>query len=78
MKCVICKNTNIEFREIQEQINIGNNIVIIPLKIHICQNCGEKYFTRNDLKKIEEVKDKITNKKIDYEEIGKVLLVHTI
>jgi hypothetical protein len=42
----------------------------------MCPNYGEKYFTRNDMKKIEEVKDKIKRKTIDYEEIGKVILAH--
>ncbi len=55
MRCVICKNPDIQKKQVQEEIKKGEDIVLVPLEILVCLNCGERYYDRKAMKKIEEV-----------------------
>ncbi len=74
MKCVICHGDNIKITKIKEELNIGNDIVYIPLEIHVCESCGERYYTRKTIKLLEELKEELQANKGNLKEIGKVLI----
>jgi YgiT-type zinc finger domain-containing protein len=76
MKCVICKGSNIELKTVEEQIRIGKDIVLIPMDILVCSNCGERYYDRKAMKKIEEIRSRLKNQDIEVEEVGKVMRAH--
>jgi len=75
MKCVICHSEDIEVKEIKEEIKIGNDIVYVPIEIPVCNSCGERYYERKTLQKLEETEFRLKNKEITVKEVGKVLTV---
>lgn len=72
MKCVVCKSSDIQMKNVEEEIEIGNDIILIPVDVLVCSNCGERYYDRKTLKKIEELKSKVSNHDLKIEEVGKV------
>jgi len=75
MKCVICRGEDIKEKEVEEEIRVGNDIVLVPVKVMECMSCGERYYDRRTMKMLEEVEDKIEKKRLEVEPIGKVLKV---
>lgn len=73
MKCVICKSSDIQMKKIEEEIKFGNDIVLIPLEVLVCQNCGERYYDRRTMRNIEEIRSRLRNHDLEVEEVGKVL-----
>ncbi len=76
MKCIVCKSTDIEFKTVDEQIRKGRDIILVPMSILVCSNCGERYYDRKSMRKIEDIRNKVQNQELDVEEIGKVMRVH--
>jgi len=52
---------------------MGNDIVLIRLDLPVCSQCGERYYDRSVMKRIEEIKAKGREKALLVEEVGKVL-----
>ena len=75
MKCVICHSEDIEVKKVKEEIKIGNDIVYVPIEIPVCNSCGERYYERKTLQKLEETEFRLKNKEISVKEVGKVLTV---
>ncbi|MCL4496906.1 MAG: YgiT-type zinc finger protein [Deltaproteobacteria bacterium] len=73
MKCVICKSSDIQLKNVEEEIEIGNDIVLVPVEVLVCPNCGERYYDRKTLRKLEEVKANLTKHNLQLEEVGRVL-----
>ena len=59
MKCVVCKGSDIELKTVEEQIRTGRDIILVPINTLVCSNCGERYYNRISMKKIEEIKSKL-------------------
>jgi YgiT-type zinc finger domain-containing protein len=76
MKCVICKGSEIELKTVDEQIRTGRDIVLVPMSILVCSNCGERYYDRKAMKTIEEIRSKLKNQDLEVEEVGKVMRAH--
>jgi YgiT-type zinc finger domain-containing protein len=76
MKCVICKSGNLSVKEVEEEIRNGNDIALLKMEIMVCENCGERYYNRNDITRLEQIKKNMNNESLQLEEIGKVVLVH--
>ncbi len=72
MKCVICKSSDIKMKMVEEEVKLEKDIILIPMKVLVCVNCGERYYDRNAMRKIEEMRAKINQQDIKIEEIGKV------
>jgi YgiT-type zinc finger domain-containing protein len=73
MKCIVCKGSDIEPKTVDEQIRTGKDIILIPINILVCSNCGERYYDRNAMRKIEEIRTRVKNQELDVEEVGKVM-----
>jgi len=73
MKCVICKGSNIELKTVDEQIRTGRDIVLVPMNILVCSSCGERYYDRKAMKKIEEIRSRLKNQNLEVKEVGKVM-----
>ena len=76
MKCVVCKGSDIELKTVDEQIRKGRDIILVPMSILVCSNCGERYYDRKSMRKIEDIRNKVQNQELDVEEIGKVMRAH--
>ena len=73
MKCVICKSSDIQNKMIEEEIKSGRDIVLVSLDVPVCMNCGERYYDRNTMRKIEDVRSRLKQKDLEVKEVGKVL-----
>ena len=73
MKCIICRGSNINPKTVDEEIRKGNDIILVPLDILVCSNCGERYYNKKAINRIEEIRSKLENKEVEVEEIGKVM-----
>jgi hypothetical protein len=58
---------------IEEEIKSGTDIVLVPMDALVCMNCGERYYDRKTMRKIEDVRSKLKQKDLKVEEVGKVL-----
>lgn len=76
MKCVICKSTDIATKTVDEQIRSGKDIVLVPMKLKVCGACGERYYDRDAMKKIEEIRSRLKVNDVEVKEIGKVFRAH--
>ncbi len=72
MKCVICKSSDIQMKIVEEEIKAGRDIVLIPMEVSVCLNCGERYYDRKAMRKIEELRDRLKRHDLEVEEVGKV------
>ncbi len=73
MKCVICKSSDIQMKMIDEEVKLGKDIVLIPMEVLVCQNCGERYYDRKTMQKLEETRSKLREKDLEVEDVGRVL-----
>jgi YgiT-type zinc finger domain-containing protein len=78
MKCVICKSNNIEKKKVQEEIKQDADIVLVPLEIVVCLDCGERYYDRNAMRKIEDIRERVRKRDLAVKEIGRVLLAEAV
>ena len=76
MKCIVCKGSDIELKTVDEQIRMGRDIILVPMNILVCSNCGERYYDRKAMRTIEEIRTKLKNQELDVEEVGKVMRAH--
>ncbi|MBE0478873.1 YgiT-type zinc finger protein [Candidatus Aerophobetes bacterium] len=73
MRCVICNGSTIKKRQVDEELKDGDNVVLIPIEVLVCEQCGERYYTRQIMKTLEEIEEDIKEKKISLKEVGRVL-----
>ena len=74
MKCVICKSPAIQKKMIEEEVKSGRDIVLVPMEVLVCTSCGERYYDRKAIKKIENIRERLKNHELEVQEVGKVLL----
>jgi len=74
MRCVICHGSKIEASEVNEESKVGNDIVYVPVKVFVCQTCGERYYDRRTIQFLEETERKLSTEEPKLKEIGKVLM----
>jgi len=73
MKCVICKSSDIQKRPVEEEVKQANDIVLIPMEVMVCQQCGERYYDTKAMRKLEEMRLKLRKKDLAVEDVGRVL-----
>jgi YgiT-type zinc finger domain-containing protein len=60
-------------KTIEEEIKSDNDIVLIPLEVLVCQSCGERYYDRKAMRKMEVVRSRLRKHDLKVEEVGRVL-----
>jgi YgiT-type zinc finger domain-containing protein len=73
MKCVICKSSDIQVKMVEEEIKSGMDILLVPIEVLVCDHCGERYYDRKAMRKIEDVRSRLKQKDLKVKEVGKVL-----
>ncbi len=53
-----CGGQDIKDKEVEEEIKVGNDIVIVPVKVKVCMGCGERYYDRGTMRMLEVVEEK--------------------
>ena len=74
MKCVICHSEQIIPINVNEEFNIGHDIIYVPIKIPVCKDCGERYYDRKTKQYLEKIGTELQKNKHNLKEIGKVLI----
>ena len=74
MKCVICHGEDIKTKEVKEELHYNNNIVYVPIKVLVCNTCGEHYYDRRTMRFLEEVERELKNETAKLKEVGKLLM----
>lgn len=75
MKCVICQGKDIETEEVKEEIHHQSDIYLLELHLPVCQQCGERYYSRNDLRKIETHRQNIQEGNTKTKKSGEIKIV---
>ena len=78
MKCIVCKGSDIELKTVDEQIRTERDIILVPMNILVCSSCGERYYDRKSIRKMEEIRKKLKNKELDVKEVGKVMRANAV
>jgi len=71
MKCVICKSSDIQTKVVDEEMKSGTDILLVPIEVLVCNHCGERYYDRRAMKRIEDIRSRIKQKDLKVEEVGK-------
>ncbi|UCC63493.1 MAG: type II toxin-antitoxin system MqsA family antitoxin [Anaerolineae bacterium] len=75
MKCIICHSTDISSRRANEQLPRGEDLILVPLEVLVCNHCGERYYDRRAMKRLEEIEDAVNAGRAPLEQVGEVLRV---
>ena len=75
MKCIICHSTDITVRLVNEQLSRGEDLILVPVEVLVCNNCGERYYDRRAMKRLEEIEDAVNADQVSLERVGEVLRV---
>lgn len=73
MKCIICRGSDIVKKSVEEEMRVETDILLIPIEVLVCRNCGERYYDRKTMQALEEVRSQLREKKLEVEDVGKVL-----
>ena len=57
----------------KRKLNRKEIFVLIPMEVLVCLSCGERYYDRKVMRKIEELRLKLNHDNLEVEEAGKVL-----
>ena len=71
MECVICHGKEIVKKDVKEELKSGDNIIYVTINVPVCKTCGERYYDRVTMRKLESIRTNIEGQKL--KEIGKVL-----
>jgi len=72
MKCIICHNTDISMRRVNEQLSRGEDMILVPVDVLVCNNCGERYYNRLTMQRLEEIEDTVNAGRLSLERVGEV------
>lgn len=73
MKCTLCHGDHIAKSTVQERIPVGNDIVLVSIEVLVCHSCGERFYDRATLGRLEELEDDLAARRRPLREVGKVL-----
>jgi DNA-binding transcriptional MerR regulator len=59
-------------KKVEEEIRWANNILLVPMGLLVCSNCGERYYDKKSIKQIEKLRSRLKKRDLKVDEIGKV------
>jgi len=75
MKCVICSSQDITRRKVEEEIRKNSDVILVPVEVLVCEGCGERYYDRRTMKRLEDIEQSIKEKRASLQKVGRVLRV---
>ena len=75
MKCIICHSTDIRMQHVHEQLSRGQDVILIPLEVLVCSNCGERYYDRRTMQRLERTEEALKAGRLALKRVGEVLQV---
>lgn len=73
MKCTVCNSVEVTKSLVKEEIPVGQDIVLVPIEVLKCQSCGERFYDRPTMRRLEQIEDDLVAHKRPLKEIGKIL-----
>jgi hypothetical protein len=58
-----------------EQLSRGEDLILVPVEVLVCNNCGERYYDRRAMKRLEEIEDAVNAGHVSLERVGEVLRI---
>jgi len=75
MRCVICKNGEVEPATVEAELKVGRDRLLVPVEAEACVECGEAYYSVETMRYLERVKEDFQRKAIPLASIGNVYQV---
>jgi len=50
-------------------------MILVPVDVLVCNHCGERYYDRRTMQKLEEIEDAINAGRVSLERVGGVMRV---
>jgi len=72
VKCVICKTGDVQPATVETEIKVGSDRLLVRVLAERCQQCGEAYYSADDLRKLERVREDFARKAITPQAVGQV------
>ncbi len=72
MKCLICHSEDIEVSSVYEEFERADDVIRVFLTVSVCANCGERYYDRRTVRKLEQIRRQLDNGSLPLKEVGKV------
>ena len=72
MKCVICKSGEVAQGPVQAEIKVGYDHLMVTVQAEACVECGEAYYSPEELRYIEQLREEFMRKRIAPPSVGKV------
>ena len=73
MSCVVCHSPDIAMRRVNKQLARGEDVILVPVDVLVCNNCGERYCDCRTMRRLEEIEDAIGAGRVSLERVGEVL-----
>ena len=73
MRCVICHSSGIEEKTVDEAFWVDQDVVLVPCRVLVCDNCGERYYSRAIMRRLEEIEEHLRDRTAQLEAVGQVL-----
>ena len=73
MKCVMCHSADIEEKTVDEIFWVEEDAVVVPCHVLVCNNCGERYYDRRMVRRLEQIERQLESKTLALETVGQVL-----
>ena len=74
MKCLICHSEDIQVTSVYEEFDRNDDIVRIPLEVPVCRSCGERYYDRHAMQRLERIRERLRTETLELKEVGRVLV----
>jgi len=53
-------------------------MILVPVEVLVCNNCGERYYDRRTMQRLEEIEDAVNADRLFLERVGEVLRVREL
>jgi hypothetical protein len=60
---------------VNERLSRGEDMILVPVEVLVCNNCGERYYDRRAMQRLEEIEDAVNAGRVSLERVGEVLRV---
>jgi YgiT-type zinc finger domain-containing protein len=75
MKCVICHSSDIEEKTVSETFWAEQDVVLVPCRVLVCNNCGERYYNRQVMRHLEDIEKHLQSKTLALKTVGQMLKI---
>ena len=75
MKCVICRVGELGRTAVEEEVRVGNDVLLAPIETLVCDSCGERYYDRATMKYLERAEKELGERREAFRAVGEVFAV---